>query len=160
MWPLAALVHGISVVGLGFLHASAAAGYRGGEYTVLSQFRGSFSITLLVYLGVVAYSHRRILDEWLAARHLAAMRISAGITEARIAAASMAVAPESLDFTLNELERYAADDPLKAEQAIARLGSELRATLEGYEGQPAQIDSGRRGTAAGENRVERVAMGT
>ncbi|MGK2963606.1 MAG: sensor histidine kinase [Gemmatimonadaceae bacterium] len=159
-WALHALVHAVAAIVLGLAHASAAAAYRGGDYTALSQFRGSFGITLLVYLGVVAYSHRRILDEWLAARHLAALRISAGITETRIAAASMAVAPESLDFTLNELERYAVDNPLKAEQAIARLGSELRATLEaGYEGQPAPLDSGLAGTSAGENRVKRFAMG-
>ncbi len=159
-WPLAGVFHALAVVGLGLLHASAATAYRGGDYTTISQFRGSFGITLLVYLGVVAYSHRRILDEWLAARHLAAMRLNAGITEARIAAASMAVAPESLDFTLNELERYAADYPLKAEQAIARLGSELRATLEaGYEGQRPQLDSSLGGTSAGEDRVERFAMG-
>ncbi|HEX5576916.1 MAG TPA: hypothetical protein VFX40_01015, partial [Gemmatimonadaceae bacterium] len=121
--------------------------------------RGSFTVTLLVYLGVLAYSQRRVLEEWLAERQVAALRINAEITEARIAAASMSVSPESLDFTLRELERYADSDPLEAERAIARLGSELRSTLEtAREAAPREEGSDGSGSRGAEDRIERLAM--
>ena len=127
---------------------------------IIPMFRDQIPITLLVYLVVLAWSQRRMFEEWISERNVAALRINAEITEARIAAASMAVAPESLDFTLNELERYASDNPLKAEQAIARLGSELRSTLEaGLNERPQPAGSGGSGPVRGENGVERLAMG-
>ncbi len=158
-WPIAALMHTTAIALLGLAHAGLAVAYRS-EGIVLQTFRGTLPITLFVYVGALAWSQRRVFEGWLAERQVAAMKINAGITEARIAAASMTVAPESLDFTLHELEKYAADDPLKAEQAIARLGSELRATLEGgfVEAQPDAI-SARGRTLGGENRIERLAMG-
>ena len=157
----AALLHLWAVIGLGLLHSLVAVSYRTPSDLgrILSTFRGSFSVTLLVYLGVLAYSQRRVFEEWLAERQLAAMRINAEITEARIAAASMSVSPESLDFTLRELERYAESDPLEAERAIARLGSELRSTLEmAREGAQRDDDSGGGGSSGAEDRVERLAM--
>jgi len=158
MWPGAILLHAMAAALLGLAHSWTVVAYRG-EGTVLSAFRGSVAITLLVYLGVLAYAQRRLLEQWLAERQLASLRINSEITEAKIAAASMAVAPESLDFTLLELERFAANDPLKAEQAIARLGSELRSTLEASFADQPSGGSDRPGPVRGENRVERLAMG-
>ena len=117
-------------------------------------------VTLLVYLGSLAWSQRRVLEEWLAARQVAALRLNSEITEARIAAASLSVAPETLDFTLRELERYAASEPLEAERIIAQLGSELRASLESVAmDRGADAPSGGSGAAGREDRVKRFAMG-
>ncbi len=158
-WPFAGSIHATAIALLGLAHAGLAVAYRG-EGVVVQSFRGTIPITLFVYVGVLAWSQRRVFEEWFAERQVAAMKINAGITEARIAAASMAVAPESLAFTLHELEKYAADDPLKAEQAIARLGSELRTTLEGgFDGQQRDEISASGRPLRGEDRVERLAMG-
>jgi two-component system LytT family sensor kinase len=160
-WIPATLLHLCAVLGLGLLHSLVAVLYRSPSDLgrILSTFRGSFTVTLLVYLGVLAYSQRRVFEEWLAERQVAALRINAEITEARIAAASMSVSPESLDFTLRELERYADSDPLEAERAIARLGSELRSTLEtAREAAPRQEASDGSGSRGAEDRVERLAM--
>ncbi len=158
-WPFAASMHAAVIALLGLAHAGLTVAYRG-EGVVLQSFRGTIPITLFVYVGVLAWSQRRVFEDWLAEQQVAAMKINAGITEARIAAASMTVAPESLDFTLHELEKYAADNPLKAEQAIARLGSELRTTLEGgFDGQQRDEISARGRPLRGEDRVERLAMG-
>lgn len=160
-WIPATMLHVCAVFGFGLLHSLVAVLYRSPSDLgrILATFRGSFTVTLLVYLGVLAYSQRRVFEEWLAERQVAALRINAEITEARVAAASMSVSPESLDFTLRELERYADSDPLEAERAIARLGIELRSTLEtAREAVPREDGSDGSGSRGAEDRIERLAM--
>ena len=158
----AAVLHTLAFVSLGAAHSILATMYRnaGDPTDWISTLRGSMPLTLLVYLAALAYSQRKVFQEWLAERQVAAMRINTEITEARIAAASVSVAPESLDFTLRELERYAATDPLEAERVIAQLGVELRATLETVSMDRSPDEPSGGGAAAGrEGRVERLAMG-
>lgn len=161
-WLGATLLHLCVVFALGLAHSVVTMFYRNASDLsgLVTTFRGSFTITLLVYLGSLAYSQRRVLEDWLAHRQVAALRLCAEITEAQIGAASMSVSPESLDFTLRELERYAEDNPLEAERAVARLGSELRSRLEtAGESAPWTEGSGVSGPGRGEDRVERLAMG-
>ena len=159
---VAIVAHASAFAAVGVLHSVFASMYRNNldPSSWLDVFRGSMPVTLLVYLGSLAWSQRRVLEEWLAARQVAALRLNSEITEARIAAASLSVAPETLDFTLRELERYAASEPLEAERIIAQLGSELRASLESVAmDRGADAPSGGSGAAGREDRVKRFAMG-
>ena len=154
--------HALALAAIGVLHSVLASMYRNNldPSSWLDIFRGSMPVTLLVYLGSLAWSQRRVLEDWLAARQVAALRINSEITEARIAAASLSVAPEALEFTLREIERYAESDPLEAERIIAQLGSELRASLESVAmDRGADAPSGLGGAPGGEHGVERLAMG-
>jgi two-component system sensor histidine kinase AlgZ len=162
-WPFAVIVHLMIVALLSLTHSALVSVFRtGGTSDLISIFRGSTAITLLLYLAVVAYAQRAMLEEWLAERQLAALRIHSEIAEANIAAASMSVSPETLEATLHEIERHATDNPLLAEQAVARLGNELRNALESGS-RPAlsddETDSGSWRPVYGEDGVERLAMG-
>jgi two-component system LytT family sensor kinase len=158
-WVLAAASHTGMLAVLGVTHTAIASLYRTGALDdFLPSFRGTMPLTLLVYLGALAYSERRLLEQWLGERQVAALRLNAEIAESEIAAASVMVSPDSLAFTLGELEQYAADQPLEAEKAIERLGSELRSTLE----LASSGDRTRSGCGAAPRRedgVERLAMG-
>jgi anti-sigma regulatory factor (Ser/Thr protein kinase) len=158
----ATLIHTSWLFLLGVAHSVLASMYRNNldPSTWLTIFRGSMPVTLLVYLGSLVWAQRRVLEGWLAARQMDALRINSEITEAKFAAASLSVPPERLDFTLAELERCASSDPLEAERVIAELGSELRSSLE-----TVAIDraldrpSGGGSALRREDRVERLAMG-
>lgn len=161
MWVLASLAHLVVVSALALAHSLGVLAYRGADQSLLlSTLREGAAITLLVYLGVVAYTQRELLHEWTAERRLAASKLGADIVEARVAAATLAVTPQSLDATLAALERHVHSDPLEAERAVARLGNELRAALE-QAGQPGRaiVPSGSGLAPAGEYRVESFAMG-
>ena len=155
-------IHATALAALGVLHAVLASMFQNDldPSSWLSIFRGSMPVTLLVYLGSLFWAQRRVFEDWLAARQIEALRIGSEITEAKIAAASLSVAPERLDATLAELERFAATDPLRAEQIIAQLGSELRTSLESVAMDRAADQPSGGGSASGrEDRVERLAMG-
>ena len=159
---VATLLHAASLIALGALHSVFAAMWRnGGDPSGwLNTFRGSMPVTLLIYLAALAWSQRRLLENWLAARQVAALRINSEITEARIAAASLSITPESLDATLHALEQHAATNPMEAERIIAQLGTELRARLETASMDwTADSTSGAGGSPFREDGVERFAMG-
>ena len=159
-WLQSCLAHLAGLSLLAWLHASAVALYQTRKLDgLVSTFTGVAPITLLVYLGVLAYTQREMLQRWLSEKQTASARIEADIADAEVAAATMTVDPESLSFVLSELEQYSVADPLRAEQAIARLGSDLRATLEASAGPQRDFSSGSAGTFRGEDRVERLAMG-
>ena len=114
-WILAAAAHTGMLAMLGVTHAAVSSLYRTGALAdFLPSFRGSMPLTLLVYLGALAYSERRLLEQWLGERQVAALRLNADIAESEIAAASVMVSADSLAFTLGELEQYAADQMVLA----------------------------------------------
>jgi hypothetical protein len=159
-WLRSIAAHVCAVTILAYLHATAVVLYRSGEMTgVLTTLAGTVALTLLLYLGVLAYTQRGILEQWLSERQTAAARIEAEIADAEVAAATMSVDPESLAFVLSELEQFAEREPLRAEQAIARLGSDLRATLEENAAPRPDRESRSVRSLRGENRIERLAMG-
>ncbi|MEO5580156.1 MAG: histidine kinase [Gemmatimonadaceae bacterium] len=118
-------------------------------------FRGSATLSLLVYIAALAYSQRRLLEEWFAERQLAAFRTSTEIAESRVAAASLSIDAESLDAAAVALEGHVWSDPMKAEQIVADLGNHLRSRLEAA----MDRDSASLKAACREDGVERLAVG-
>jgi hypothetical protein len=158
-WLTNGLLHVASLCLLAAAHASIVSIVRGDlPAGLVSGIVGSAPITLLLYFGAAAYAHRRTLEEWFAERQLASARYEAEIAEANVTAAAMQVSQDSLDTVMLELERYASGEPLRAERAVASLGSGLRAALEAGSRERSRLMSPGSGPLGGEDREERLAV--
>jgi sensor histidine kinase YesM len=93
-------------------------------------FWGSSSINALYYALLLGIAHAVLYYRRFRERELAAERLAAGLTEARLHALKMQLQPHFLFNTLNAISALVPPEANSARRMVARLGDLLRIALE------------------------------
>lgn len=106
-----------------------------GERTFDQQFLGSSGQQLLFYALLLGIAHAAFYHARYRERELAAERLAAGLTAARLQVLKAQLQPHFLFNTLNAISALLPSDAKPASRMIARLGDLLRIALEHEETQ-------------------------
>lgn len=106
-----------------------------GERTFEEQFLGSFGQQLLFYALLLGIAHAVVYHARFRERELAAERLAAGLTAARLQVLKAQLQPHFLFNTLNAISALLPPEAKPASRMIARLGDLLRLALEHEETQ-------------------------
>jgi hypothetical protein len=123
-------------------HALAAMGIGGVQFMVTrlllrptvaidaSEVIGTISWGILAYAVVLSAAHYKRIQSWLQERDLAEARMRADLAEAELEATWSRARPRELIDRLESIAQLVQRDAAEAERALARLGDELRASLD------------------------------
>ncbi len=101
-----------------------------GERAFVRQLIGSYGQQLLFYILLLGIAHALLYHERYRERALAAERLAAGLTAARLQVLKAQLQPHFLFNTLNAISALIPPDAKPASRMIARLGDLLRMSLE------------------------------
>jgi hypothetical protein len=85
---------------------------------------------LTAYGALIAMSQRMKIEAWIREKDVAAARMKAELTTARLSAAVLELKPEFLLSSLAALRALVLEDAAKAERLLTSLADFLRSTLE------------------------------
>jgi two-component system, LytTR family, sensor kinase len=104
--------------------------FAAGAALEASEAIGAISWGVLAYAVVLSAAHYKRIQEWLQERDLAEARMRADLAEAQLEASWSRAQPRALLDRLEAIAQFTQRDAAEAERMLARLGDELRASLD------------------------------
>lgn len=129
--PLRIGAHALAAIGIGAVHFGIVELlYSTAASPDMGELVAEISWGLIAYGVILAAAHYGRIQAWLQERDLAESRMRVDIAEAELEAALAKAGPRQLLDRLETIAQSIQQDAAAAERMLARLGDELRASLE------------------------------